>query len=371
MASVLYSILRWILIIVMLIGLPLAGVVLNGQSIQTYLEFPPLTRYVVHAPFNWSIFAFIAAVDSLLLIGTVALFKPKRGTGEAKKAEKRYTFPTWGWLGGGIMIIGWFLAWTRISWFALFQHHTFCLPWLGYILLVNAWCHQRSGTSLLQETPGRLLLLFPASTVFWWYFEFLNRMVQNWYYTGVENFSAVTYTLFASLAFSTVLPAVLSTLRLLLTLPLFAQRLAATHRLQLPQTTFSAALLLLASGFSLLLLSRFPDHLYPLVWAGPLLVITAMQAIWKKPTIFSPLGRGDWRAIISAAAAALICGFLWELWNVYSLARWEYTIPFVNRFHIFAMPILGYGGYLPFGLECLLVGSIVMGRYKSNICPNI
>jgi hypothetical protein len=25
------------------------------------------------------------------------------------------------------------------------------------------------------------------------------------------------------------------------------------------------------------------------------------------------------------------------------------------------MPILGYGGYLPFGLECLVAGSIVAG----------
>lgn len=77
--------------------------------------------------------------------------------------------------------------------------------------------------------------------------------------------------------------------------------------------------------------------------------------------IFAGLKYGDWRALIAAAAAALICGFFWELWNYKSLARWEYAVPFVDRFHIFAMPILGYGGYLPFGWECLLMGHLVLG----------
>jgi len=53
--------------------------------------------------------------------------------------------------------------------------------------------------------------------------------------------------------------------------------------------------------------------------------------------------RGRWRAV-----------FFWELWNYRSLAKWVYTVPFVQRWPIFAMPLLGYTGYLPFGLECVL-----------------
>jgi hypothetical protein len=30
-------------------------------------------------------------------------------------------------------------------------------------------------------------------------------------------------------------------------------------------------------------------------------------------------------------------------------------VPFVHRFQIFEMPLLGYAGYLPFGLECLII----------------
>jgi hypothetical protein len=47
------------------------------------------------------------------------------------------------------------------------------------------------------------------------------------------------------------------------------------------------------------------------------------------------------------------------MWNYYSLAKWIYTVPFVGRFFIFEMPILGFAGYLPFGLECLAIGSLL------------
>jgi hypothetical protein len=69
---------------------------------------------------------------------------------------------------------------------------------------------------------------------------------------------------------------------------------------------------------------------------------------------------GDWSAPVSAALAGLLCGFFWELWNLHSLARWEHSIPYVQRFHLFEMPLLGYAGYLPFGLECLVVSRLVM-----------
>ena len=62
--------------------------------------------------------------------------------------------------------------------------------------------------------------------------------------------------------------------------------------------------------------------------------------------------------MVSAALAALICGFFWEMWNFYSLARWTYSVPLVHRFQIFEMPLLGYAGYLPFGLECAVMGSL-------------
>lgn len=50
------------------------------------------------------------------------------------------------------------------------------------------------------------------------------------------------------------------------------------------------------------------------------------------------------------AVAALVCGFFWEFWNYGALPKWYYTIPYFGFGKIFEMPILGYLGYLPFGL---------------------
>ena len=87
-----------------------------------------------------------------------------------------------------------------------------------------------------------------------------------------------------------------------------------------------------------------------------------------EPHILSGLAHGDWANAASFAFAALACGFFWEMWNYYSYAKWEYSIPFVHRFQLFEMPILGYAGYLPFGLECALIISIVKSVvYKKDL----
>jgi hypothetical protein len=55
------------------------------------------------------------------------------------------------------------------------------------------------------------------------------------------------------------------------------------------------------------------------------------------------------------------------LWNFWSLAKWKYSIPFAHRFEIFEMPLLGYAGYLPFGLECAVVGRLLEGFIRTRL----
>ena len=114
-----------------------------------------------------------------------------------------------------------------------------------------------------------------------------------------------------------------------------------------------------AAGAALVCIGIWPEFVYPLVWVAPLLVLTALQRLRGDQTIFAPLASGDWRPLWRVALAALICGFFWELWNYRSLVHWEYSIPYVHRFELFHMPVLGYAGYLPFGLECLAVARLL------------
>ena len=96
-----------------------------------------------------------------------------------------------------------------------------------------------------------------------------------------------------------------------------------------------------------------------MLWIAPFLIITGIQAACGENTLFHDLTQGDWRPIWLPAFAALFCGFFWEMWNFKSLPHWEYSVPFVQRFQLFAMPLLGYGGYLPFGLECIAIGRML------------
>ena len=112
--------------------------------------------------------------------------------------------------------------------------------------------------------------------------------------------------------------------------------------------------------------------LYPLLWVSPLLVIVSLQAIAGEQHIFSALLEGDGLVFVTSALAALICGFFWEMWNYYSLAKWIYAVPYVHRFLIFEMPFLGFAGYLPFGLECAVIGNCVEKLHclflSENLC---
>jgi hypothetical protein len=41
-------------------------------------------------------------------------------------------------------------------------------------------------------------------------------------------------------------------------------------------------------------------------------------------------------------------------------------VPLVHTFQVFEMPILGYSGYPPFGLECLAVSSMIERAIQSR-----
>jgi hypothetical protein len=367
------------LVVVLLLGLPLLGVLLAGQPIERYLEFPPRTRSVEHEPFSWSLFIGLA----VLILASVGPFVLRMFTSScqppaisSQPPNRRlsspltpyasrltvFPFPWWGWLGLGLTAVAWGLAWTRFPWFEPLQPFTFTPLWLGYILVVNAWTTARTGRCMMLDRPRYFLSLFPLSSAFWWFFEYLNRFVQNWYYLGIQEFTPLEYFIHGTISFSTVLPAVLGTADLLASYPRLSAGLDKWRPIQIANTKLVGwSVLVLGSG-GLIGIGLWPNYLFPLVWVAPLLLITALQAVSDEETIFSPLVDGDWRPLWLPALAALVCGFFYEMWNVKSLAHWEYAIPFVQRFHIFQMPILGYAGYLPFGLECVAVVQWVFPR---------
>jgi hypothetical protein len=208
--------------------------------------------------------------------------------------------------------------------------------------------------------PGPYALLFPASAAFWWFFEYLNRYVWNWYYRGVGGMGAAEYAFFATCSFATVLPAVTATAAWLETFRPFADgRLCGFWRVNLRSPAGVAGLLLAAvAGLSGIVF--LPDVTVPLLWISPLAVFLAVQALSREETVLDGLARGDWRLAVRFALAALVCGFFWELWNWHSCAKWVYAVPYVHAFQLFEMPAVGFAGYLPFGLECAAVAAWIL-----------
>ena len=341
----------------MLLGLPLLGILLANFPVQRYLEFPPHTRYVHHAPFSWNVFAeytiFILCFAIPLTFMIVKSFRQIK-----KKSSPLYAFPWWGWLGVITGILTWILAWTRFPWFAKFQPHTFIPLWLSYILVINAFCQRQAGRCMMLNQTRLFLFLFPVSAVFWWFFEYLNRFVQNWSYTGIH-FSSWGYFCYATLSYSTVLPAVLGTRDLINTSFWLRPIFDNSKPLKWLHPKMLALSALFVFSIALMCIGVWPNYLFSLLWISPLIIIVSLQTLAGEKHLLSGLAAGYWSPVVSSALAALFCGFFWEMWNYYSLAKWEYSIPFVYRFKIFEMPILGYAGYLPFGLECAVIGELV------------
>ena len=346
----------------LLIGLPVSGVWWAGADVSAYLEFPPRTRYVEHASFSWPVFIALALVILAVVLPFLYRLGRARSPGAPRTARRSVpAFPWWGWLGLGFGVLFWIAAWTRFPWLDALQRYTFTPQWIAYIVVINALTHRRTGRCLMIRETGFFLKLFPVSAAFWWFFEYLNRFVQNWYYTGCEQFTPLQYFIAASLPFSTVLPAVLSTAEWLFIHP---GRFAGLEhfipvRSHRPKTAAWCVLAVSAAG--LFFIGQYPDQLFPLLWVAPLLLLMAFNAL-RGGSFFPEVATGDWRRVFRLCLAALICGFFWEMWNAGSLAKWIYAIPYVHRFQLFEMPILGYAGYLPFGLECAVVAQLIRGR---------
>jgi hypothetical protein len=350
---------KWIALTTLLIGLPFAGLAIAGRPLDEYVEFPPKAIGQPPdepLPMSWVAFAAYTAFVALF-VGPVCL---RLVSARDVPRPARAPFPAWGWAGLAFGAVAWTLAWTRFPWFAKFQAQTFVPLWLAYLVVANAMAQRAAGRAPALAATRRYVALFAASAVFWWSFEYLNRFARNWRYVGIDKFGPVDYGVLATLAFSTVLPAFHATDVAVAAWPRLDRAFASWTPIRFARPRIAAVAALLLSAAGLGGLGLWPDLLFPLVWVSPVLVLVGIQTLRGRPHVLSGIATGDWRRPVAAAAAALVCGLFWETWNSLSLAKWQYDIPYVGRFHLFEMPLLGYAGYLPFGLMCATVTDAIM-----------
>lgn len=353
-------------VLLLVLGLPQVGAGLNEGVAAASGDSLPAPLGGDGAPgFSWPVFLAIAAVVGAVL--ALFLVRVLRAPAPEPFRSARAPFPGWAWLGVALVAGFWAVAWgAPESWEAL-RRHAFTPLWLGFVLTVHGLVQARAGHSLPVRHPGAFLLLFPISAGFWWVFEYLNELAGNWSYLGTGEQEGWARFLASSLPFATVLPAVLGVRDLLATFPRLEAGLDRMPGIGAARRRPVAQWLVAAGALGLVGIGLLPELLYPLLWVAPLLVLVGVQELGGERSLLGVLSAGDWRPVWRAALAGLVCGFFWEMWNWGSLARWEYTVPYVDRFHLFAMPILGYAGYLPFGLECVAAVTLVLRRNRGRL----
>ena len=305
-----------------------------------------------------------ASLEGLVVIWGGRL--PDRRIPLREKPLPRYVLPYRGLLGIALIALFWTASWLKLG---LLGHYSFFPLWLGYILTLEGLVLRRTGTSLIQRNTWTFAGMFVIATPFWWFFEGVNQFTENWRYLGNEDRSTAHFILFSSWAFSIVVPAVLETAEYLRSIR-FIDKMS-TGPLISPSRTFITGAIL-TGVICLIALVIWPRYAFPVTWLGVFFILDPINYLQGRPSVLASVQHGDWRLPWSLALGALIGGFFWEMWNFNAVPKWEYDIAFFEFVHIFEMPILGYGGYLPFGLETFAAYHFfagILGWSKGALSP--
>ena len=241
--------------------------------------------------------------------------------------------------GVGLLLVaaGWIPLWTVDS---FWNPLAFTALWTGVALV--AWGLSAKGY------PGvaRHLGLAAVSVPIWWWFELVNARVANWHYVFTPHYSDIEYAVLSTLAFSTVVPALVAMTALIRNVTGRSATLVAvtSDRRKLPIVEISLGLLMQAAVFA------WPGGAFPLVWVAPFFVIDGVVGLVARRSLAGRMLDGAFGEVALIGAAGLSCGILWEFWNYWSMPKWEYSIPYLSFASVFEMPILGYAGYIPFAL---------------------
>ena len=224
------------------------------------------------------------------------------------------------------------------------------LAWYPTLILFDAAVAWREGRFFLLGRPAFLATALAWSIPFWLFFELLNLRLENWYYVFLPREPVARWTGIA-LSFTTVIPAVLVSERLLDALGI-ARKTTRSIRIapRLARALPALGLVLLALPIA------WPRVFFPFVWGGVLLIVDPwVRARDPARSLLGDLERGRPGRILRLLAGGLAIGLLWEVFNLAARGKWIYTVPGLEDFKLFEMPLLGFLGFPPFALEAFAV----------------
>ena len=224
--------------------------------------------------------------------------------------------------------------------------------WSGYILAVDAWIYRRRGTSLLTARRDLFALQCILSVAFWCVFEAYNRILPGWRYVNLDENLAVRFCGYA-IAFATIMPGLFLTCELLQTYALFANVAGPPLRWTNAKLNLSLAVGALFCLVPPFLPGEIRGYFWVCVWTGWIWLLEPINYRRGAPSLYRDWERGEWARTCQLALAGVLCGLLWEFWNVWAYTKWVYLfpVPWRESLHYFEMPLLGFLGFLPFAVE--------------------
>ena len=357
---------QYLILAAILIGLPLACAWLAGDEValRGAATFPPRTEdwggddgalWQRECPFTWWALVPMAILVAVALFPFVRRSIRAARSGSAVSRAATHGFPAWGWV-GLVLFLGWLpVIWLAPAWARRLQVHSFAIMGFGHAMLMDALAYRRLGTSIVRKAVLPCLLLLPVSALYWWFFEFLNRFSRNWYFVNLENFTAFEYVVCFSLGCATILPSAVTTARWLGTFDCFSDRVCEGFWRWDVGSRLSRTVLGAVSIVGLVGVVFVPSLAFPFLWLSPICVFVLVRGAFGERTELAALRTGNWSLVWRWAVAMLICGIVWETWGFWLEVKWVYSVPYLHRFCYAEMPVIGFAGYLPFGVEALLV----------------
>jgi hypothetical protein len=262
------------------------------------------------------------------------------------RARRRRAFPVYGWLGWVALVFAELLMFARVE-----PMSTYFTPiaWSAFILIADAAVLALTNRSRLNDAPLIVARMALLSIPLWLIFEAYNLRLQNWTYVGVP-VGWPAALLGYGWSFATITPAIFETSDLVQALlpALPGEPWKISRATENVLIIFGATCLIVPLALS----QRLAAHLFALVWVGFLLLLDPINRRLGLPSFLGDLSEGFRRRACGFLLAGWVCGWLWEFWNFWAAAKWQYTFPMFQRWKIFEMPVPGFLGFLPFALEC-------------------
>jgi hypothetical protein len=228
--------------------------------------------------------------------------------------------------------------------------------WTGFIIFADAVVYRARGNSWIRSAPREFAAIAMASIPLWLVFEGYNLVIRNWMYVGLPEHPALRLFGYAW-AFATITPAIFEGAEL----ASLARRGAGgagkaggAGGAGRERVSVAVGALMLAAPFVA------PREIAP-YFAAPVF----MGFIFLLDPINRRLGGETLTRdrTINLMLSGLLCGVLWEFWNYWARAKWIYTVPIMQEWKIFEMPLPGYLGFPPFAIECFAMYVFVRALY--------